>query len=140
MSLFFSTTPNPSSQEEGSTGSDFSSIILILTHPRTACECPSSDFCLRTPVFFCLDCQRMPRSFFSGRHRGLPLRLDASLSPLPLFSDEKRRFVLPKLHFRCISNTLQRYEKILKLTNCKHKIFKNFSSVRLYDCVSDGYN
>ena len=33
MSFFFSTTPNPSSQEEGTTGSDFSSIILILTHP-----------------------------------------------------------------------------------------------------------
>ena len=27
MSLFFSTTPNPSSQEEGTTGSVFSSII-----------------------------------------------------------------------------------------------------------------
>ena len=33
MSLFFSTTPNPSSQEEGTPGSVFSSIILILTHP-----------------------------------------------------------------------------------------------------------
>ena len=60
----------PSFWKEGSTGSDFSSIILILTHPRTACECPSSDFCLRTPVFFCPDCQRMPRSFFFGQTRG----------------------------------------------------------------------
>ena len=34
MTVFFSTTPNPSSQEEGITGSDFSSTILILPHPR----------------------------------------------------------------------------------------------------------
>ena len=73
---------------------------------------------------------------FSGRHGGLPLRLDASLSPLPLFSDEKRRFCAPQLCFRCISNTLQRYEKFLKLTNYKQKILKNFSSARLYCYVS----
>ena len=36
---------------------------------------------------------------FSGRHGGLPLRLDASLSPLPLFSDEKRRFYAPQIAF-----------------------------------------
>ncbi len=68
------------------------------------------------PVLFCLTTSRMPRSFFSGRHRGLPLRLD----------EKKHRFCAPKLHFRCISNTLQRYKKILKLTNYKHKIFKKF--------------
>ena len=147
MSLFFSTTPNPSSQEEGTTGSDFSSIILILTHPRTACECPSSDFCLRTPVFFCPDCQRMPRSFFSGRrpppappkegsNRVCPYGWMHLFHHCPSFRMKKHRFRSPKLHFRCISNTLQRYEKILKLTNCKHKIFKNFSSARLYCYVS----
>ena len=115
MALFFSTTPNPSSQEEGTTGSDFSSIILILTHPRTACECPSSDFCLRTPVLFCPDCQRMPRFVF---------RADTGVCP---YSWMKNAVLCsPKLHFRCISNTLQSYEKILKLTNCKHKIFKKF--------------
>ena len=111
MSLFFSTTPIPSSQEEGTTGSDFSSIILILTLPRTACECPSSDFCLRTPRLFCPDYQRMPRSFFSGRHGGLPLRLDASLSPLPLFSDEKTPFLLPQ---NCISDASQTHYKDTK--------------------------
>ena len=76
---------------------------------------------------------------FSGRHGGLPLRLDASLSPLPLFSDEKRRFYTPQLHFRCISNTLQSYEKFLKLTNYKQKILKNFSSARLCCYISNSY-
>ena len=33
MTVFFSTTPHPSSQEEGTTGSDFSSTIIILTYP-----------------------------------------------------------------------------------------------------------
>ena len=35
---------------------------------------------------------------------------------------------------------LQSYEKNLKLTIYKQKILKNFSSARLYDCISDGYN
>ena len=34
MTVFFSTTPYPSSQEEGTTGCDFSSTILFLTHPH----------------------------------------------------------------------------------------------------------
>ena len=33
MTVFFSTTPHPFFQKEGTTGSDFSSTILILTHP-----------------------------------------------------------------------------------------------------------
>ena len=33
MTVFFSTTPHPSSQEEGTTGSDFSSTIIIMTYP-----------------------------------------------------------------------------------------------------------
>ena len=91
---------------------------------------------LRTPRPLLPDnLTKAPVRFF-GQTRGLPLRLDASLSPLPLFSDEKRRFVLPKLHFRCISNTLQSYEKILKLTNYKHKTFKKlFVGAAILLCI-----
>ena len=35
---------------------------------------------------------------------------------------------------------LQSYEKILKLTNYKHKILKNFSSARLYCYISNSYS
>ena len=94
--------------------------------------CPNS--CER-PVFFCLTTSRMPRSFF-GQTRGSAPTAGRIPITLPLFSDEKTPFCAPQLCFRCISNTLQRYKKILKLTNCKHKIFKNFSSARLYCHVS----
>ena len=60
-------------------------------------------------------------------------RADTGVCP---YSWMKTPFCAPQLHFRCISNTLQRYEKFLKLTNYKHKIFKNFSSARLYCYVS----
>ena len=43
-------------------------------------------------------------------------------------------------HFTHRRFWVQSYEKILKLTNYKQKILKNFSSARLYDCISDGYN
>ena len=82
----------------------------------SACERPSSS----API-----ANECPVRFFSGRHGGLPLQLD-----------EKRRFYTPQLHFRCISNTLQRYEKFLKLTNYKHKTFKKlFVGAAILLCI-----
>ena len=99
--------------------------------------CPNS--CER-PVLFCLTTSRMPRFVFRADTGVCPYGWTHPYHPCPYGWMKKTPFCAPKLHFRCISNTLQRYEKFLKLTNCKHKIFKNFSSARLYYCVSDGYN
>ena len=76
------------------------------------------------------------RSFFRADTGVCPYGWMHLFHPFPSFRMKNAVFVLPKLHFRCISNTLQSYEKFLKLTNCKHKIFKNFSSERLYCYVS----
>ena len=91
---------------------------------------------LRTPVPFCMTTSRMPRSFFSGRRPPPAPPKEGSNRVCPYSWMKKRRFCAPQLCFRCISNTLQRYKKILKLTNYKHKTFKKlFVGAAILLCI-----
>ena len=94
---------------------------------RTAANAPSSS---------AWQPHECPVSFFGQTRGSAPTAGRIPITPAPLFGWKNTVFVLPKLHFRCISNTLQRYEKILKLTNCKHKIFnKLFVGAAILLCI-----
>ena len=95
--------------------------------------CPNS--CER-PVLFCLTTSRMPCFFFRADTGVCPYGWTHPYHPCPYGWMKKRRFCAPKLCFRCISNTLQRYKKIFKLTNYKHKTFKKlFVGAAILLCI-----
>ena len=122
---YFSLPPlTPPPRRRGPQAATFRPLFLFWHSLERPVNVPRLTSACERPVFFCPIANECPVSFFGQTQGSAPT------------VGWKTPFCAPQLRFRCISNTLQSYEKFLKLTNCKHKTFKKlFVGAAILLCI-----